>query len=253
MIYLNGSIGSGKTSLTKYLSDDLGTKAFYEKVADMPMLNKFYSAGEESRYELAFPLQVAFLNYRYKQLREGLYLAETQGMKNTVYDSSLLSDRLMAGNLYRTGQFPQEEYDLYLDLAQSMQANVSGHPFTGYPDLVIYLDMSFDTMLEHIQERDRDMEKLDDDKVNYFHSVWEMYRNWATSYGDSAKVTIDMDKVDYVHSMADRIAVLEKIEEKLHSLTLLSTEELEALKAKHEGMLISSAMASSVNEKAVAK
>lgn len=74
MIYINSAIGFGKTSLTKILSDDLGTKAFYEKVDDMPMLKKFYSAGEKSRYSLAFQLQVAFLLYRYKQLREGLFL-----------------------------------------------------------------------------------------------------------------------------------------------------------------------------------
>lgn len=108
MIYVNAPISGGKTSLTRLLSEDLGTKAFYEKVEDMPMLKKFYSAGENSRLELAFPLQIGFLNYRYKQLREGLYLAESKNMHNTIYDSSLLSDGLMALNLYKRGSFQKK-------------------------------------------------------------------------------------------------------------------------------------------------
>lgn len=236
MIYVNAAIGAGKSSLTKILSEDMGTKAFYEKVDNMPMLKKFYATGADSRLSLAFPLQIAFLNYRYQQLREGLYLAQ-QGMRNTVYDSSLLSDGLMAGNLYRSGQFPQEEYDLYLDVSKNMQANVSGHPFNGYPDLVVYLGMSFDTMLEHIEERGRGMEELDEDKIEYFHTVWDMYNSWVDSYSSSAIVKIDMDKVDYVHNIEDRVKVLDMIEDKLYSISLLNDVELEELRGKHNNML----------------
>lgn len=234
MIYINGIIGSGKTQLTRLLSKDLGTKAFYEKVDDLGMLKKFYSAGEDSRLALAFPLQVAFLNYRYQQLREGLYLAETKGMKNTVYDSSLLSDGLMALNLYKRGEFPEEEFRLYQELSQNMQSNVSGHPFRGFPDVVIYLDCSFDLMLKHIKGRGRDMETIDDDKKDYYHSVWETYNNWYQSYSQSPVITIDMDKYDYVNNSKDRRNVIEYIESKLNDFGLLSDNELAGLYMAHD-------------------
>lgn len=230
MIYINAKIGMGKTNLTTLLSNDLGTQAFYEQVDDMPMLHKFYEAGEDSRLALAFPLQVAFLNYRYAQLRKGLELAENQGMRNTVYDSSLLSDGLMAGNLFRRGEFPEEEYRLYQELSQNMQANVSGHPFNGFPDLVIYLGGSFDTMLKHIALRDRGMESLDDDKVAYFKDVHNTYENWANSYASSPMLAIDMDKVDYVNNDEDMVNVLNQIEDFMVSLSLLSPEEAQAIR-----------------------
>lgn len=234
MIFLNGPIGVGKSSLTKQLSEDLETPAFYEKVDDMPMLKEFYAAGEDSRESLAFPLQVAFLNYRYKQLRKGLYLQEEKGIKNTVYDSSLLSDGLMAGNLMRRGEFPEVMFDLYLDLTRSMQANVSGHPFSGFPDLVVFLDISFENMLAQIQERGRDMEVIDDDKRQYYYDVWKTYQDWYNSYNQSPIVTIDMNTTDYVHNNNDRINTLEKIEKRMRELNLLNSQEYDALLLKHK-------------------
>lgn len=234
MIYVNAPISGGKTSLTRLLSEDLGTKAFYEKVEDMPMLKKFYSAGEDSRLELAFPLQIGFLNYRYKQLREGLYLAESKNMHNTIYDSSLLSDGLMALNLYKRGEFPEEEFRLYQELSQNMQANVSGHPFTGFPDVIIYLKMDFQLMLDRIRYRGRAMEEIDDDKISYYHSVWETYNNWYDSYAQSPIITIDMNKYDFVNNSEDQQLVLEYIETKLNGFGLISDKELADLNVKHE-------------------
>ena len=234
LFLIDNYVVTHNTSLTKLLSADLKTKAFYERVDDMPMLKKFYEAGSESRLALAFPLQVAFLNYRYQQLREGIHLAETEGMKNTIYDSSLLSDGLMAFNLYKRGEFPEEEFRLYQELSQNMQANVSGHPFSGFPDVVIYLKSSFPLMVEHIVGRGRDMETIDDDKKDYYHSVWETYNNWYKSYAQSPVITIDMDKYDYVHNSKDRKNVLEYIESKLNDFGLLSDNELDGLFIKHD-------------------
>lgn len=224
MLYINAPIAGGKSSLTRYLSDDLDSTAYYEEVDNMPMLDKFYSSGEESRLQLAFPLQIAFLNYRYGQLRKAI----TE--RNSVLDSSLLSDSLMAFNLHKRNEFPDVEYDLYVALLQNMQANVSGHPFTGYPDLIVYLDMPFDLMLEHIKKRGRDMEVIDEDKRAYYYGVWETYNHWAKSYSQSPVVTIDMTKYDFVENMEDRYKVLDIIESRMVELNLLTKKEFNLLK-----------------------
>ena len=232
IIYVNAPIGIGKTSLTQILTKDCGTKGFYEDVENIPMLKEFYSDGNKSRNDLSFALQIAFLNYRFKQLKEGLYLAEHEGMVNTVYDSSLLSDSLMAFNLYKRGEFPKTMFDLYIELNQNMISDVAAHPFNGIPDLIIYLDAPFEVMLDHIKLRGREMETEDPKLVDYYHSVWETYDHWYKGYSQSAVLRIDMNEFDFVNNIEDRNAVLNMIEERLVQLGKLTQAEFEQIKAE---------------------
>ena len=232
IIYINAPIGIGKTSLTKILTKDLGTKGFYEDVENIPMLKEFYADGNKSRNDLSFALQIAFLNYRFKQLKEGLYLAEHENMANTVYDSSLLSDSLMAFNLYKRGEFPQAMFDLYMELNQNMTSDVAAHPFNGIPDLIIYLDAPFELMLDHIKLRGREMETEDPKLVDYYKSVWETYSHWYQGYSQSAVLRIDMKKHDFVNNVNDRNTVLNMIEQRLVELGKLTQTEFEQIKAE---------------------
>ena len=234
MIYIQAPIGVGKTELTKFLTKDLGTTGFYEKVDDMPMLKEFYSEGSKSRDDKSFALQIAFLNYRYKQLREAIFLQETKGMRNTVFDSSLLSDSLMAFNLYKRGEFPEVMYNLYIDLNRNMVDNVAGHPFNGTPDVIVYLDAPFDLMLDHIRERGRKMETTDPALKDYYHSVWETYDHWFKGYSRSIVQRIDMSHYDFVHSLDDRSDVLDIIENKLVEIGDLSADEHRAIRLRRE-------------------
>lgn len=230
MIYINAPIGVGKTSLAKILSLELHVKAFLEDVSKIPYLTEFYANGSESRDDKAFTLQIAFLNYRFSQLKEGLYLMEHDPtQRNIVYDSSLMSDRLMAGNLFDRGEFPARQFELYQTLNQNMVTDVAAHPFNGVPDLVIYLDAPFDLMLKQINSRGRKMETADKELVNYYKSVWNKYRSWYDSYYDSPVVRIDMAKYDFVNNPADQAMVLSQIEEKLQHLSLLSANDLLSL------------------------
>lgn len=222
MIYINAPIGVGKTSLAKILSQDLGVKAFLEDVSKIPWLNDFYADGANSRDDKSFTLQIAFLNYRFAQLKKGLYLMEhDRTQRNIIYDSSLMSDRLMAGNLYRRGEFPEGQFKLYQELNQNMVTDVAAHPFNGIPDLVIYLDAPFELMLKQIANRGRKMETSDPKLVEYYHSVWETYRNWYESYFESPVLRIDMTKYDFVNNHEDQAAVLQLVEDELVSLSQL--------------------------------
>ena len=240
MIYIQAAIGLGKTSLTKILSEQLGTKAFYENIDDIPMLNDFYSDGDKSRSENSFRLQINFILYRYKQLMEGIWLQQEKGMKNTVYDSSLSSDALMAYNLYKRNEFDEQAYNLYTDLSQTMRSNVAGHPFSGLPNLFIYLHGDFDLMLKHIQTRGRENETTDPSLVDYYKSVWKTYEAWNESEAGTAKVVVDMNKYDYVHSLEDRKHVLKQIYDKLRAIGQLRTDEYTSLMNKLDHMTLES-------------
>ncbi|HJA24421.1 MAG TPA: deoxynucleoside kinase [Candidatus Limosilactobacillus intestinavium] len=221
MIYINAPIGMGKTSLADILSEHLGTKAFKEDVDKIPLLSSFYDDGEVSREQKAYALQIEFLSYRHRQLLQGLHLQETQGMRNTVYDSSLISDGIMAKNLHDRGEFPDILYNDYLKLSEDMQTNVAGHPFKGLPDLIIYLRGSFDLMLDHIQQRGRKMETTDPKLKEYYRSVWEVYEGWYKGFGQCPVMAIDMDKYDFVNNLDDRKMVLSQIDQKLKNLCLI--------------------------------
>lgn len=129
-------------------------------------------------------------------------------MRNTVYDSSLISDGLMSKNLYMRG------YKDYLKINRMMQANIAGHPFTG-PDLIIFLDIPFELELEHIQQRGRAMEATDPKMKEYYHSVWETYRAWYHSDGNDPILRIDLGKYDFVNNDKDRDKVLSQIETRM--------------------------------------
>jgi len=224
MILTMAPIGMGKTNLTEILTETLGTKGFYEDISGNRMLEKFYSAGDESRYNLAFPLQISFLNYRFGQLLE----ANTQ--RNAVLDSSLLSDSLMAKNLLDRGEFPKTEFDLYQDVVRNMINSVTRTNASQLPDLIVYLDGSFDLMLEHIEKRGRGMEVIDDDKRDYYKSVHDIYGNWYKGYAQSPVIKIDMNKYDFVNDMKDRKEVLTQILTRMVELQMLTPSEYEKIK-----------------------
>ena len=61
---ISGNIGSGKTTLTKKLSEHYKWIANYEDVENNPYLNDFY----KDMQRWSFNLQVYFLNSRFRQV-----------------------------------------------------------------------------------------------------------------------------------------------------------------------------------------
>jgi len=61
-VSIAGNIGSGKSSLTKLLSEEFGWIPYYESVTDNPYLEDFYS--DMKRW--SFNLQIYFLSHRFR-------------------------------------------------------------------------------------------------------------------------------------------------------------------------------------------
>lgn len=233
MIYIIGSISAGKTTLTKMLAGELGTPYYLEDIDNglvSNMWQTFYHAGAESRKQVSAMLQVAFLTVRYKQLKK----AVTQ--RNALLDSNLLSDYLMASNLYRRGEMDESSYNVYLALNNEMQSNVNGTPDTAYPDLIIYLDIDPQHEIEEIQSRGREMEDVNRDSglVEYYNSVNKTYKDWYQGHPQAQVLRIDRDTYDFVNSESDRNTVFDLIEEKMEQIGLLHPDEVQELKGKRE-------------------
>lgn len=189
MLTVAGVIGAGKSTFTKELAGELGTKPFYEPVGGNPVLPLYYSDPEK----YGFLLQIYFLNKRFKMIKAA-YKED-----NNILDRSIYEDLLFTTINHKNGNFTDEEFDTYKSLLDNMMEEIEGLPKKA-PDLMIYLDVDFDTMLSRIKLRGREFEQFDDneDLKNYYHQVWEEYQKWYEDYNLSAKIKIDVAEHDLV-------------------------------------------------------
>lgn len=231
MLYILGSIGAGKTTLTQMLAKDMGVNAYYEDVNNglvRDMLEEFYSAGIESWKRVSAMLQVAFLTVRFQQALKAVR------ERNAILDSNLTSDFIMCTHLYKRGEMDYASYKAYMALNQIMQGQLDSEPYNGKPDVIVYLDIDPEHELDEIQRRGRDMEDVRKDPklVDYYHSVNRAYKDWAAG-GDvqAPLVTIQRDKYDFVNSVEDRNVVLNKIEQVLVDYGKFTQDEFEKIKA----------------------
>ena len=209
VIVLSGPIGAGKSSLTGILSKYLGTKPFYESVEDNPVLPLFYADPEK----YAFLLQVYFLNTRFHSIKAALT------DDNNVLDRSIYEDALFFQMNADIGRATKEEADTYYELLHNMMGELDRMPKKN-PDLLVHINVSYDTMIKRIQKRGRPYEQLSYDATleDYYKRLLRYYKPWYEKYDYSPKMEIDGDKLDFMSSEEDRQIVLDKIVDKLKSV-----------------------------------
>lgn len=237
MITLAGIIGSGKSSLTEILSKELGTKAFYEPVEDNPVLPLFYKGNEiaakkraegdkEATNPYAYLLQTFFLNRRFKMIKQAMQ------EDNNVLDRSIYEDAIFMKMNTDMGNATQVEYDIYQKLLDNMLEELPYAAHKKSPDLMVMIDVSYDTMIKRIQKRGREYEQVENDPslVEYYQRLLHYYDSWKEEYDASPLLVIDGDKYDFVNNEEDRNKVLNMIESKLVDLGNLTEEEFSDIK-----------------------
>ncbi len=212
LIVLPGTIGAGKSSLAAALGEHLGTEVFYEAVDNNPVLDLYYQ--DPKKY--AFLLQIFFLNKRFQSIKEA-YKAD-----NNVLDRSIFEDELFLTLNYKNGNVTKTELDIYKELLNNMLEELEGMPKKS-PDLLIYIDVSFEKMLERITKRGRSYEQISDnpDLYEYYQQVHDEYPNWYDNYDASPKIRIDGNKLDFVNNVEDLQYVFDLIDAQLEKLGLL--------------------------------
>lgn len=212
LIVLAGTIGAGKSSLAAALGEHLGTEVFYEAVDNNPVLDLYYQ--DPKKY--AFLLQIFFLNKRFKSIKEA-YKAD-----NNILDRSIFEDELFLTLNYKNGNVTKTELEIYQELLGNMLEELEGMP-KKRPDLLIYIDVSFDKMLERIEKRGRSFEQVDDNPglEDYYAQVHSEYPDWYKNYHVSPKMKIDGNQLDFVQNPDDLKTVLEMVDTKLKELDLL--------------------------------
>lgn len=244
MITLSGIIGSGKSSLTDILSEELGTKAYYEPVQDNPVLPIFYRGNEiaaqkraagdkDATNPYAYLLQTFFLNRRFSMIKAAMR------EDNNILDRSIYEDEIFMKINTEMGNATKVEYDIYRSLLDNMMEEL---PFASHkksPDLMITIKVSYETMIKRIEKRGRDYELVEKDPslVDYYQRLLACYDEWMRDYKASPLLVIDGDKFDFVDNLSDRIEVFDTIENKLHELGNLNDQQVQQFHVRHADLL----------------
>ena len=199
MLVIDGVVGVGKTTLMKIM-EERGYIPFEEPVYNNPILEKFYY----DRVRYSFPLQIFFLNKRFKHIKEASLV------HNAVMDRSIYGDVIFAKMLQQSGEMSREEFDLYLELFENMIEHCMP------PKLMVYLEISVDEAMKRIQKRGREYEKVVE--RGYWERLNANYREYFNQYSISPILKINVDNIDFENNHDDREYVIGLIENKLREL-----------------------------------
>lgn len=200
-IVIDGVVGVGKSSLVEILKDELCYTPYYEPVEDNPILDKFYY--DRSRY--SFPLQVFFLNKRFKMVKEA-------NKTNSILDRSIYGDMIFAKMLKDSGEMSEEEYSLYKELASNMFEHINP------PKLMIYLKNSTDCAIKKINRRGRDYEQIVERE--YWENLNKEYEDYFSEYNLSPLLVIDVENLDFVNNLEDRATIINIIKRKIDNINV---------------------------------
>ena len=194
-----GNIGSGKSSLTRLLSQSFGWTPYYESVEDNPYLSDFY----EDMRRWSFQLQVYFLSNRFRS-----HKAITEGPESVVLDRVIYEDaEIFARNLFEIGKMEERDYTNYLALYKVMTE------YLRPPDLLIYLRANMDTLMKQIALRGRDFEQSI--KREYLEQLNRHYEGWMHRYNLGPLLVVESDHLDFVNRTEDLNTVVGMIRQKL--------------------------------------
>lgn len=187
VIIMAGMISVGKSTMTEILAKELGTVPFYEPVEENPILSEYYK--DPKRY--GFDLQIYFLNKRFRMIKKAL------SDNNNILDRSIFEDYLFTEENYESGNMIKAEFDIYKDLLDNMMSEINSQA-KSRPDLLVFLDADFDTILYRIKKRGRPFEQIENNSElrDYYFRIWSKYRQWYEDYDISPKIKIDLGKHD---------------------------------------------------------
>jgi len=198
-IAIEGVIGVGKTSLARLLQLPFESNILLEIFEENPFLSKFY----EDRVRYAFQTQMFFLLSRYYQQRRSVpKLMEEK--KTLISDYTFNKDALFA-RITLDG----DELEMYEQLHTVLAEKI---PF---PDLVVYLRATTDTLMHRITLRDRPYERsMERGYIDLVNITYDGY--FLQPENEKRVLTIDSNELDFVHNEDDLQRIENRIRQRMH-------------------------------------
>tara|TARA_B100000959_G_scaffold259666_1_gene295446 strand:+ start:58 stop:705 length:648 start_codon:yes stop_codon:yes gene_type:complete len=196
-IAVEGSIGVGKTSLAKILSERLKCKLILEEFEDNPFLADFYKNSKQ----YAFQAQLFFLLSRYRQ--------QTEFQQMEIFSKSIVSDYMfMKDRIFASLNLDDKEMSLYDKVASILEKNMV------FPDLIIFLQSDTERLMKNIQKRGRAYET----NINwsYLDALNQIYNEYFFRYDNSPLLIINTNDIDFVNDNNDLEEIMNIIQKPIN-------------------------------------
>lgn len=149
LIWVEGIIGCGKTTLSRRVGKLLGLRVIEEPVEENPYLEPFYR--DPKKY--AFGFQIFMLHRRYAMQQLASYECTSVGAKKgAILDRSLSGDRVFAKLHKECGNINELDWGTYEEAYSIMARSLLP------PTLLVYLDAQPETAFERMKARNRGAE-----------------------------------------------------------------------------------------------
>ena len=201
-IVIAGNIGSGKSTLTRLLSQHYGWTPRYESVDHNQYLEDYY----RDIHRWSFNLEVYFLKERFRDM---LAIAQTPG--TIIQDRSIFEGvYVFMANNKAMGHLSDRDYRTYMELFEQMLSIIK------LPDLMIYLRASVSHLVNNIQKRGRDYEQTM--KLEYIENLNQRYEDFINNQYKGRVMIVDKDNLDFENRREDFSSITSRIDKLLYGL-----------------------------------
>lgn len=183
-IAVEGPIGVGKTTLTKYLAETFNYETVLERAEENPFLERFYAKERNS----ALPTQLFFLFQRVQQMND----MRQADLFEPVHVADFLIEK---DQLFAEVTLDEEELKLYKQVFDQMTID------TPTPDLVVYLQAPADILLSRIEKRGIQAERNIDS--SYLNQLNDAYTRFFHYYDKSPLLIVNAEEIDWVNNAND--------------------------------------------------
>ena len=192
-LVIEGNIGSGKTSLSTKLSQEMNAKLILEQFADNPFLPKFY----ENQEKYSFPLELSFLADRYSQIKKEVFNMD-------LFHSLLIADYYFSKSaIFAQNTLQKDEYNLFRRIFSIIFETMPK------PDLYVYLHLDIDSLMKNIASRGREYEQSI--TPEYLEKIRQGYIDYLRQITQFPVLILDTNNIDFVNKQADYALVKEAL------------------------------------------
>ena len=179
-ITIEGCEGSGKTSIIKILCDDLDKN----KIPYLSTREPGGSKISEQIRNVILNVDNTKMDYMTEAL---LYAASRRQHLEEIVKPALNEGKVVICDRYLDSSLAYQGYARGIGIEEVY--NINMYATSGFlPDLTIYIDIPVEVGLERIKDNNRDVNRLDLEKVAFHKKVREGYLKIAKMYPDRIRV-----------------------------------------------------------------